>query len=92
MENRDTLLEWMMEHETNRLVEDAGHIISTFDTQWQDEDLDIVLTDSVEILTILVVAWNMEMGALDELQGDENHETSPTKKETIKLSRADNMK
>ena len=71
-EDRDTILEWMMEHDTNRLVEEAGHIISSLDTQWQDEDLDIVaermLTDSVEILTIMVVAWNMEMGALDELQ------------------------
>ena len=86
----------MIEHDTNRLVEEAGHIISSLDTQWQEEDLGIVaekmLTDSVEILTISVVAWNMEMGALDELQEDGNHGTSPTKKETIRLSRADNMK
>ena len=27
--NRDTLLEWMMEHDTNRLEEEAGHIISS---------------------------------------------------------------
>ena len=85
-EDRDTFLEWMMELDTNRLVEEAGHIISILKTQWQYEELDIVaekmLTESVEILTISVVAWNMEMGALDELQEDGNHGTSPTKKET----------
>ena len=52
-ENRDTLLEWMLLHNTTRLVEEAGHMISSWDTQWKDEDLDNVaeqmLVDSVEI-------------------------------------------
>ena len=37
-----------------------------------------MLTDIVEILTILVVAWKMEMGAPDELQEVEQiHEKRP---------------
>ena len=82
-ENRDTLLEWMLLHNTTRLVEEAGHMISSWDTQWKDEDLDNVaeqmLVDSVEILTVLVVAWNIKRGALQSnIMVDienENHET-----------------
>ena len=32
-EYRDTLLEWMLLHNTNRLVEEAGHMISSWDKQ-----------------------------------------------------------
>ena len=32
-ENRDTLLEWMMMHNTMKLVEEAGHMIASWDTQ-----------------------------------------------------------
>ena len=71
-ENRDTLLEWMMMHDTIRLVEEAGHMIASWNTQWRDDYLDSVaeqmLLDSIEILTILVVAWNIERGALEDIE------------------------
>ena len=74
-----------------------------------DDNLDSVaeqmLTDSIEILTILVVAWNIERGALEDIEDIKlneldneieieikNHRTSPNNIETVKVSRADNMR
>ena len=81
-ENRDTLLGWMIEHDNSRLVEESWHMIASWDTQWEDEELDdeakMMLTDCVEILTVLIVAWNIDKGALELEEGSEDEGSNTT--------------
>ena len=96
-ENRDTLLGWMIEHDTSRLVEESAHMVAAWDSQWEDADLDEeaagMLTDCVEIVTVLIVAWNIDKGALEHDEGTEDDCSNITMEyEPIRLARAENMK
>ena len=72
-------------------------MIAGWDTQWEEAGLDdeakMMLTDCVEILTVRIVAWNVDKGALDEEEEDEDNDSNTTMDdEPIRLSRAENMR
>ena len=65
-----TLLGWMLAHDEDILVQETMHIIDGLDKLWESGEMareyEEMLTESVEVLTALVVIWYQEHDQLDE--------------------------
>ena len=65
-----TLLGWMLAHDEDILVQETMHIVDGLDKLWESGEMareyEEMLTESVEVLTALVVIWYQEHDQLDE--------------------------
>ena len=65
-----TLLGWMLVHKEDRLVQETMHMVDGLDKLWESGEMareyEQMLTESVKVLTALVVTWYQEHDQLDE--------------------------
>ena len=70
-----TLLGWMLAYDEDILVQETMHIIDGLDKLWESGEMarkyEEMLTESVEVLTALVVIWYQEPRELLERESSQ---------------------